>query len=78
MPRGLHLSLRKAIHFEIWNEWSRNKENKYNIFSAEEYVELVKAVSKKIKAVNPEANIIAGSFNIIGNDRTWGEKKLSD
>jgi hypothetical protein len=48
----------------------RNKENKYNIFSAEEYVELVKAVSKKIKAVNPEANIIAGSFNIIGNDRT--------
>lgn len=64
----------KQYIFEIWNEWSRNKENKYNIFSAEEYVELVKAVSKKIKAVNPEANIIAGSFNIIGNDRTWGEK----
>lgn len=66
----------KAKLFEIWNEWSnRVQPGANNDESAKNYVKLVAVVSKAIKNANPQAIIIAGSFNPMDYiDLRWGQQ----
>lgn len=66
----------KASVFEIWNEWSNRVEpGANNDESAKNYVKLVEVVSKVIKKENPQATVIAGSFNPMDYiDLRWGKE----
>jgi len=59
-----NVKVKKPI-YEIWNEWDQKNKKIYSntISSANEYLKLVKSVSSAIKTVNPDAKVIAGSFN---------------
>jgi len=65
---------------QVWNEWSIDKHNQTaarSLKSAQNYVELVKAVSKKISNIS-DCTLIAGDFNPnIPDDLKWGENLLS-
>ena len=62
--------------FEIWNEWSidpNNQKQAKSFTSALQYVELVKSCSERMKAIDPNVKIIAGSFNPHkDSDLKWG------
>lgn len=56
----------KVKYYEIWNEWTIGTgmtRYRDNIPSAEVYFNLVKATSKAIKKIDPNAIILAGGFN---------------
>lgn len=56
----------KVKYYEIWNEWTIGTgmtRFRTNIPSAEVYFNLVKATSKAIKNIDPNAVILAGGFN---------------
>jgi hypothetical protein len=68
----------KAAVFEVWNEWSNRVVPDANSDeSARNYVRLVRAVSKVIKKENPQAIVIAGSFNPMDYiDLRWGKQLI--
>ncbi|CAI2432923.1 TPA: cellulase family glycosylhydrolase [Serratia fonticola] len=60
----------KIKYFEVWNEWSNATSMsrfKNSIPSEKAYFNLVKTTALAIKKVNPEAIILAGSFNPISD-----------
>lgn len=62
--------------YEIWNEWSMPGPHKITrgLQSAIEYVNLVKNVSAVIRSRDPDAHILAGSFNPTSpDDNEWGK-----
>jgi len=63
--------------YEIWNEWDIGigLPKKYDVGgSPEDYIKLLKAVYPRIKAVEPEAIVIAGGCTSGGVKRGWFEK----
>lgn len=62
--------------YEIWNEWSIDKKNMINshsLYSAQKYYDLVKDCSIKMRGIDPDVKIIAGSFNPNrSDDFEWG------
>lgn len=66
--------------YEIWNEWSTfqvSPEEGHSQQSANDYFNLVKAASENIKRNNPNAKVIAGSFNPLRKDeRDWADKLI--
>lgn len=62
----------KVKYYEIWNEWTYGTgmpKFRNEIPSAENYYKLVKATSIAIKKIDPNAIILAGSFNPL-NERS--------
>ncbi len=67
--------------YEIWNEWShpnKGESRTKSIDSAKKYFELVKLTSIAIRKVNPNAVIVAGSFNPIDSkDVLWASMLIN-
>ncbi|HBX2729561.1 TPA: hypothetical protein MHU31_09910 [Klebsiella pneumoniae] len=67
--------------FEIWNEWSTFKvslQEGHSQKSADDYFNLVKTASLNIKKNNPNARVIAGSFNPLRRDeKDWADKLIN-
>ena len=62
----------RVKYYEIWNEWiygTGMPKSRNNIPSAENYYNLVKTTSLAIKKIDPDAIILAGSFNPL-NERS--------
>ena len=63
--------------YEVWNEWDIGigLPKKYDVGgSPEDYIKLLKAVYPRIKAIEPEAIVMAGSCTSGGVKRGWFEK----
>ncbi len=63
--------------YEIWNEWDIGigLPPPYNVGgSAEDYVKLLRAVTPRIKAVNPDITVMAGGSTSGGVKKGWLEK----
>lgn len=70
----------KVKIYEIWNEWHLEKPRflSQNQLSAEQYVALVRVSYKAIKKSDPNAIVIAGSFNPTQDAEIRWQNKLFD
>ncbi|WP_174507945.1 cellulase family glycosylhydrolase [Klebsiella oxytoca] len=72
----------RVKYYEIWNEWlsgtgMSKKNKKYARLSDAAYFYLIKLTSEKIRQADPDAIIVAGSFNpLTERDTEWAVKMV--